>query len=214
MFDVLGPGAWLPIGKPKFREIHVCDREHTRTRSTEEKMWLLTMIVKWSGYHQGSHYLNFRVLSPQALKMLMEHFPGRLLIPHFYVWGAKAFFKSEFSSISSQLWSFSPGATTTPPPPPKKKLWLGDCTLQIWNPYRSRWKVKYRRHLQKYDHFILQCYYPQKKFTWLGDYKHLQFWIPHSSGLKVDVEDIFKSMIILSWCYYPEKIKKHMVGWL
>ena len=62
---------------------------------------------------------------------------------------------------------------------------------------------------------------PPKKFTWLGDYKHLQFWIPHSSGLKVDVEDIFKSMIILSWCYYPEKIKniwlgdyKHLQFWI
>lgn len=40
LFGVLFPAYGYQFGKPKFAEIHVCDREHIRTRSTEEKLWV------------------------------------------------------------------------------------------------------------------------------------------------------------------------------
>ena len=40
LFGVLFPAYGYQFGKPKFAEIHACDREHIRTRSTEEKLWV------------------------------------------------------------------------------------------------------------------------------------------------------------------------------
>ena len=55
LFGVLFPAYGYQFGKPKFAEIHVCDRTYTHTLDWG-KVVGFTRVVKWNRYHQGNYY--------------------------------------------------------------------------------------------------------------------------------------------------------------